>query len=205
MEEIMKYQLQPEKAILENGITTTEGWAIVYNVDSRTGEYLGATYQFLPAGVGLPAHAYLDTPKQVDDDHAIVRQDDGWTYPIDHRGKAIYSTETGAESTVTTIGDIPDGFTLLKPTSEFDSWNGKKWVLDKEKHHQHDVLVAQSQKSQLINEANSAISNLQDAVDASIANEKQAEMLKKLKGYRFELNQIDVDKAPNINWPAKPE
>lgn len=202
----MKYELQPAVAILdENGLTTSAGWSIIYNVDSQTGEYQGATYHFLPVGVGLPAYAYLDAPKQVEDDHAIVRQGDKWIYPVDHRGKAIYSTETGAESIVTNIGDTPEGYTLLKPTSDFDSWNGKKWVLDKEKQHQYDVTTAQSQQSQLLNDANSAISNLQDAVDAEIATEQQTEMLKKWKKYRFELNQLDVNTAPNIQWPANPQ
>ena len=201
----MKYQLQPETAILdENGLTASAGWAIVYNVNSQTGEYLGATYQFLPVGVGLPAHSYLDTPKSVDDDRAIVRQDDKWTYPTDYRGKTIYSTETGAESTVKNIGDIPAGFTLLKPNSEFDSWNGKKWVLDKDKQHQYEIAIAQSQKSQLLKEANNEISNFQDAVDSEIATEQQVEILKKWKKYRFELNQIDVNTAPDIDWPEKP-
>lgn len=202
----MKYELQPSIAILdENGLTTSAGWSIIYNVDSQTGEYQGATYQFLPVGVGLPAYAYLDAPKKVEDDYAIVRQGDKWIYPVDHRGKAIYSTETGAESIVTNIGDTPEGYTLLKPTSDFDSWNGKKWVLDKEKQHQYDVTTAQSQQSQLLNDANSAISNLQDAVDAEIATEQQTEMLKKWKKYRFELNQLDVNTAPNIQWPANPQ
>ena len=202
----MKYQLQPETAILdENGLTTLSGWTIVYNVNSQTSEYVGATYQFLPVGVGLPAHSYLDTPKSVDDDRAIVRQDDKWTYPTDYRGKKIYSTETGAESIVKNIGDIPAGFTLLKPNSEFDSWNGKKWVQDKEKQHQHDIAVAQSQQSQLLNDANNVISNQQDAVDAEIATEQQIETLKCWKKYRFELNQIDVNTAPDIDWPEKPE
>lgn len=202
----MKYELQPAVAILdENGLTTSAGWSIIYNVDSQTGEYQGATYQFLPVGVGLPAYAYLDAPKKVEDDYAIVRQGDKWIYPVDHRGKAIYSTETGAESIVTNIGDTPEGYTLLKPTSDFDSWNGKKWVLDKEKQHQYDVTTAQSQQSQLLNDANSAISNLQDAVDAEIATEQQTEMLKKWKKYRFELNQLDVNTAPNIQWPANPQ
>ncbi|QYN42213.1 tail fiber assembly protein [Gilliamella sp. ESL0443] len=202
----MKYQLQPETAILNNsGITTHPGWRMVFNVNSQTNEYQGSTYQFLPAGVGLPAQSYLDAPKEVDDDHAIVRQDDKWIYPTDYRGKRIYSIETGAESIVTFIGDIPDDFTLLKPNSDFDSWNGKKWVLDKDKQHQYEIAIAQSQQLQLLNGANSAISNLQDAVDADIATEHQREMLKKWKKYRFELNQIDVNTAPDIDWPEKPE
>lgn len=201
----MKYELQPKVAILDdNELTTVAGWVVIYNVDANTREFLTAAHQFLPVGVGVPANAYLDAPREVDDDHAIVRQGEQWTYPVDHRGKAIYSKETGAESIVTCLGDISNDFTLLKPNSEFDSWNGKKWVLDKEKQRKHEIKIAQSKKLQLINETNSTISNLQDAVDAGIANEQQAEMLKKLKGYRFQLNQIDTGKAPDIDWPAKP-
>ena len=201
----MKYILQPQTAILDSeGLTTSAGWLVIYNVDANTGEYLSATYQYFPVGVGLPANAYLDAPSDVDDRCAIVRQGDKWTYPIDHRGKVIYSIETGVESIATTIGDIPDGFTLLTPSSEFDSWDGKKWVLDKEKQHQHDIAVAQSQQSQLLKEVNNEISNFQDAVDAEIATEQQVEILKKWKKYRFELNQLDVNKVPNINWPKKP-
>ena len=59
----MKYELQPASAVLDkNGLTITAGWAIVYNVDAK-GEFLQATYQYLPTGVGLPAHAYLEAPK----------------------------------------------------------------------------------------------------------------------------------------------
>ncbi len=37
------------------------------------------------------------------------------------------------------MGEIPDGFTELKPTSEFDSWDGKKWQFDKNKQHKYEV------------------------------------------------------------------
>ena len=202
----MKYQLQPAFAEFNtDGFVVTAGYALVYNTNPETGEFVSATYEYLAVGLGIPPHVCLDAPKQVEDDHAIVRQCDKWIYPVDHRGKKIYSIANGAESTVTEIGDIPNGFTLLQPTSEFDSWNGKKWVLDKEKRHQHDITVAQSQQSQLLNDANNAISNLQDAVDAEIATEQQIETLKCWKKYRFELNQINVNTAPDIEWPEKPE
>ena len=47
----MKYQLKPESAVLDNnGLTQSAGWAIIYNVDAK-GEFLQATYQYLPIGV----------------------------------------------------------------------------------------------------------------------------------------------------------
>ena len=115
----MKYQLQPKSAVLDNsGLTISAGWVVVYNVDAK-GEFLQATYQYLPIGVGLPANAYLDAPKSVKDNQAIIHNGQQWTYPKDLRGTKIYSTETGAETTMQEVGEIPDGYTTLKPASEF--------------------------------------------------------------------------------------
>ena len=201
----MKYQLQPKEALLDNnGLTISAGWAIVYNVDAK-GEFLQATYQYLPVGVGLPANAYLDAPKSVKDNQAIIRNGQKWTYPKDFRGQKVYSITTGAEITVNQIGDIPDNYTLLSPNSEFDSWDGEKWVLDTEKQHQHDVDIATSQKKQLLSDVNEQISYLQDAIDADIATDAEKTLFAALKKYRVLLNRIDVNQAPDIEWPVKPE
>lgn len=199
----MKYQLQPETAILDNdGLTIKAGWAVIHNVDFK-GEYSGATYQYLPVGVGVPANSYLDAPKPVKDGKAIIRDGDKWVYPADHRGKKIYSTATGAESTVTEIGDIPNDYTLLKPSSEFDCWDGEKWGLDENKQHQHYVAVATAQKKQLLNEATAQIDYLQDAIDTEIATDEEKALYAEWKKYRALLNRIDVDTAPEIDWPKK--
>ena len=201
----MKYQLQPETAVLDdNGLTISAGWAIIYSVDAK-GEFLQATYQYLPVGVGLPANAYLDAPKSVKDNQAIIHDGQQWTYPKDLRGTIIYSTETGAETTMQEVGDIPEGYTTLKPTSEFDVWNGEKWVLDTEKQHQYDINVATSQKKQLLSEANEQISYLQDAADAEIATEQETQLLAEWKKYRVLINRVDLNQAPNITFPTKPE
>ena len=201
----MKYELQPASAVLDkNGLTISAGWAIIYNVNTE-GEFLRATYQYLPVGVGLPANAYLDSPKSVKDNQAIIHNGQKWTYPKDFRGQKVYSIITGAEITVNQIGDIPDDYTLLKPASEFDSWNGEQWVLDTEKQHQHDINVATSQKKQLLSEANAQIEYLQDATDADIATDAEITLLAVLKKYRVLLNRIDVNQAPDIDWPKQPK
>jgi hypothetical protein len=202
----MKYQLTPEIAQFDkNGFVVVAGWALIYNTDTRTGEFINATYEYVANGIGLPDHVCLDAPKSVDDEHAIVRAGDKWTYPNDHRGKKIYSTETGAESTVTEIGDIPADYTLLKPSSDFDSWDGEKWVLDENKQHQHYIAVATAQKKQLLSEASSQIDYLQDAIDTEIATDEEKALYTAWKKYRALLNRIDVDAAPEIDWPEKPE
>lgn len=201
----MKYQLQPKTAVLDsNGLTVSAGWAVIYNVDAK-GEFLQATYQYLPVGVGLPANAYLDAPNSVKDNQAIIHNGQKWTYPKDFRGQKVYSIISGAEITITEIGDIADDYTLLKPTSEFDSWNGEQWVLDTEKQHQHDVDIATSQKKQLLSDVNEQISYLQDAIDADIATDAEKSLFAALKKYRVLLNRIDINQAPDIEWPVKPE
>ena len=202
----MKYELQPKIAQFDkNGFVIVDGWALIYNTDVQTGEFINATYEYVAEGVGLPDHVCLDAPKNVKDNQAIVRNGQKWTYPKDFRGQKVYSITTGAEITVNQIGDIPDDYTLLKPTSEFDSWDGEKWVLDTEKQHQHDVDVATSQKKQLLSETNAQIEYLQDAADAEMATDAEVALLAALKKYRVLLNRIDVNQAPDIEWPVKPE
>ena len=201
----MKYQLQPESAVLDNsGLTISAGWVVVYNVDAK-GEFLQATYQYLPIGVGLPANAYLEAPQSVKDNQAIIHDGQQWTYPKDLRGTKIYSIETGGETILQEVGEIPDGFTELKPTSEFDSWDGKKWQFDKNKQHQYEVNQASIKKNQLLSEAASQLSYLQDAVDSQIANEQETQLLVEWKKYRVLVNRIDIEQAPNIEWPNQPK
>ena len=201
----MKYELQPQSAVLDNnGLTISPGWAVVYNVDAK-GEFLQATYQYLPTGVGLPANAYLDAPKSVKDNQAIIHNGQQWTYPKDLRGTIIYSTETGAETTMQEVGEIPDGFTTSKPTSEFDSWDGKKWQLDVNKQHQYEVNQASAKKNQFIADATAQISYLQDAVESEIASEQETQLLAEWKKYRVLVNRIDVQQAPNFDWPKQPK
>ena len=201
----MKYQLQPESAVLDNsGLTISAGWVVVYNVDAK-GEFLQATYQYLPIGVGLPANAYLEAPQSVKDNQAIIHDGQQWIYPKDLRGTKIYSIETGGETILQEVGEIPDGFTELKPTSEFDSWDGKKWQFDKNKQHQYEVNQASIKKNQLLSEAASQLSYLQDAVDSQIASEQETQLLVEWKKYRVLVNRIDIELAPNIEWPNQPK
>ena len=201
----MKYQLQPESAVLDNsGLTISAGWTVIYNVDAK-GEFLQATYQYLPIGVGLPANAYLEAPQSVKDNQAIIHNGQQWIYPKDLRGTKIYSIETGGETTLQEVGEIPDGFTELKPTSEFDSWDGKKWQFDKNKQHQYEVNQALTKKNQFLAEAASQLSYLQDAINSQIASEQEAQLLVEWKKYRVLINRIDIELAPNIEWPNQPK
>ena len=202
----MKYQLQPQSPLFDKrGFATRSGWAVIYNYDPDTGEYINATYEFIPEGVRPQGSACLDAPTPVDENCAIVRTKNSWTYPSDYRGQTIYSTETGEKSTVTFVGGIPPNYTPVAPTSKFDYWDGEKWALDTEKQQQHYINIATTQKKQLLNEANAQIECLQDAVDADIATDAEKNLLAEWKKYRVLLNRIDVNLAPNIEWIKKPQ
>ena len=201
----MKYQLKPESALLnDSGLTVSAGWVIIYNVDSN-GEFLHATYQYLPVGVGLPANAYLNAPENVNENHAIIHNGRDWTYPPDYRGQHVYSIYTGEPLKITEVGNVRPGYTLLEPATKFDSWDGEKWVLDTEKQQQHYINVATAQKKQLLNEANAQIEYLQDAADANIATDTEKTLYAEWKKYRVLLNRVDVNQAPDIDWPKQPK
>ena len=60
-------------------------------------------------------------------------------------------------------------------------------------------------KYQLEPEAASQLSYLQDAVDSQIASEQETQLLVEWKKYRVLVNRIDIELAPNIEWPNQPK
>ncbi|WP_049617160.1 tail fiber assembly protein [Yersinia rohdei] len=68
-------------------------------------------------------------------------------------------------------------------------------------------LIAQAEykKTELMSQANSAIAPLQDAVDLEMAKADEVTALQSWKKYRVLLNRVDIDAAPEIEWPVAPE
>ncbi|MEY0672500.1 tail fiber assembly protein [Providencia rettgeri] len=183
------------------------GWVKTYCINEATREYAGATMEHITIGGGLPAGAYLDAPELPEKtDVAIIRSADeqSWLHVADHRGKTAYNTETRQPLEVDFIGDLPETLTLLEPKTEFDKWNGKKWVTDTEAQKAALVAEADNEKAQRLSEANSMITYLQEAVDVGLATEAETAALQEWKKYRVLLNRVDTSLAPDIEWPEKP-
>ncbi|MGU3416756.1 tail fiber assembly protein, partial [Enterobacteriaceae bacterium C34B] len=92
------------KATLDkNGIATKAGELTVYNYDAQTREYLSATVEYLPVGVGIPANSCITPPGDAETGFAILRTValDGWEQVPDHRGETVYDTETGQTVDIT--------------------------------------------------------------------------------------------------------
>lgn len=181
-------------------------------VHRGTGEFLGigeATPSPLEPDVwALPAHNFQIQPPAVEPGFAALlnREADGWVLVADHRGATAYSTETGEPRQWQALGDLPEGYTLQAPATEFDTWEDEKWVPDEAAIAEAARRVAY-RKQQLANQyATGRISTLQDAVDLDMASQAETDALKAWKVYRVKLGRLDItSSAPaDDDWPSSP-
>ncbi|ENR5392462.1 tail fiber assembly protein [Providencia rettgeri] len=204
----MKYSTEIKKAQFDDqGLATIAGWVEVYLCDPMTREYVRASLDNVPFGGSVVADAYLDRPElPTKENVAIIRSEDekSWLHVVDYRGKTAYETETRQPIEIDFIGELPSNLTLLEPKTIFDKWNGKKWVTDTAA--QKAVLITQSEqeKSQRLDEANSTITYLQDAIEVGLSDDNYESNLFAWKQYRVMLNRVDTSTAPDIEWPVKP-
>ncbi|MBN4866543.1 MULTISPECIES: tail fiber assembly protein [Providencia] len=203
------YNLEIEQAeIGENGLATKSGWIKTYIADPQTREYVNATMENIYFDVSVSASAYVDAPElPTKAGFAVVRSEDGtkWEIVTDNRGKTAYSTETRQPLEIDFIGDLQSDLTLLAPKTEFDKWNSKKWVTDTEAQKAAFIAQAEQEKAQRLEEANAAITYLQDAIEVGLDDDDYQAKLTAWKKYRVLLNRVDTSTAPDIEWPEKPE
>ncbi|EPG7578680.1 tail fiber assembly protein [Providencia rettgeri] len=202
------YNLDIEQAeIGDNGLATKAGWIKTYIADPQTREYVNATMENIYFDVSVSAGAYIDAPElPTKAGFAVVRSEDGtkWEIVTDNRGKTAYHTETRQPIEVDFIGELPVSLTLLEPKTEFDKWNGKKWVTDTEAQKAAFVAQAEQEKAQRLDEANNTITYLQDAIEVGLDDDDYQTQLTAWKTYRVLLNRVDTSLAPDIDWPQKP-
>lgn len=203
-----KYNLDIELAeIGENGLATNAGWIKVYIADPQTREYLNATMESVYFDVSVSAGAYIDAPElPTKAGLAVVRSEDGskWGIVTDNRGKTAYSTETRQPIKIDFIGDLPDTLTLLEPKTEFDMWNGKKWVTDIEAQKVALVAQAEQEKAKRLEEAEQNISMLERKIRLEMATDEEKDQLKQWEIYSIKISDIDTSLAPNIDWSKNP-
>ena len=99
----------------------------VYSFDQNN-VYCGCFEYHWTKGTGLAANSTLESPLIPQAGFVCVWNNQVWELKEDHRDKVVYSTLDRSESKVDYIGAIKEGFTFLKPISEFDSWNGAAWI-----------------------------------------------------------------------------
>ncbi|MCD2529470.1 tail fiber assembly protein [Providencia huaxiensis] len=204
----MKYTTEIKKAQFDNqGLAIIAGWAEVYLCDPMTREYVRASLDNVPFGGSVVADAYLDKPElPTKENIAIIRSDDekSWLHVPDYRKKTVYSTETRQPMEVNFIGDLPSTLTLLEPKTEFDAWNGKKWVTDIEAQKASLVAQAEQEKAQCLEIAEQTILMLERKAKLDMATDEDKARLKQWEIYSIKVSDIDTSTAPDIDWPEKP-
>ncbi|NRN30664.1 tail fiber assembly protein [Photorhabdus heterorhabditis] len=204
-----KYSLDHETAILgKDGLATQAGWIKVYHSNQITREFIASDIEYVMLGVSLSAGAYSDAPELPSSpDEAVCRSEDKlcWEIVPDYRGKTAYDTQTRAPTEITEIGELPNTLTFKKPPTDFDKWDGKEWVVDKDLLKSHQINEAKQQQAALLQQANETLSLLQDSVDLEVATDSEKAALLEWKKYRVLLTRVDTSQAPNVEWPEQPK
>ena len=189
------------------------GEITIYNYDGDTREYLSTTTEYLAVGVGIPANSCPDAPGAVREGYAICRTADltAWEYVPDHRGETVYNTETGEPQEITAPGEYPDNTTTLPPSTEYDTWDGEKWVTDTEAQRSAALTMAESQREMLLSRARAQLVVGQTKLLLGRAlPENELASLNAWLNYVDALNALDFTSIANkadveaIIWPDIP-
>ncbi|MQL46657.1 tail fiber assembly protein [Photorhabdus khanii] len=204
-----KYSLEHEVAVLgKDGLAIQAGWIKVYHSNQITREFTVSDIEYVMLGVSPSAGAYPDAPElPKSHDVAVCRSMDSKSWEIlpDYRGKMAYNTLTQAQTEITEIGELPATLTFKKPDTDYDKWNGKEWVVDKDLLKSHQVNEAKQKQAALLQQANETLSLLQDSVDLEVATDSEKAALLEWKKYRVLLTRVDTSQAPDVEWPEAPK
>ncbi|QST27412.1 tail fiber assembly protein [Escherichia albertii] len=174
----------------------------VFNYLDGINEFIGESDAYIPPHTGLPANSTDIAPPDIPAGFAAVFNDDEmkWHLMEDHRGKTVYSTETGVAVTVSELGSLPENVTSVSPDGEYQRWDGSQWVTDEEAKRNALINQAAEKKAGLLKQMGEQIAVLQDAVDFGEATPEEQEQLTALRKLRIKLNRIQPENAPDIDW-----
>ncbi len=182
---------------------TDEQWQ---QVEDKTGqayyESNGNKHIVPDAYFSLPDHCTFIAPPEAKPTFVTQWNGSEWAYIKDLRGQRAYSTETKESATITDVGPLPDGYTLLVP-GRFDVWRGNAWVKDDAAEQAFNADQAERKKTALMASATEQIAVLNFAIDRGVATDSEVTKLTQWEEYRLELNRLDTF-AATIVWPTKP-
>jgi hypothetical protein len=191
-------------ALDENGLAKMAGMLTVYSFEPHTGIFTGASDEYLPAGVGLPAYACAAAPPVAGKGFVAVNRNGLWFTEADHRGETVYSVADGAAMLIEVVGDYPEATTSLKPVTPWDKWDGEKWVTDPVEEKAAAIKEAQERQAALIAEANAITQAWQTQLLLGIITDADKAALTAWMKYIQRVQAVDVSEAPDNDWPVKP-
>ncbi|MCC8420860.1 tail fiber assembly protein [Photorhabdus thracensis] len=196
------------KAILDkNNIAINSGNIIVFNYNASTREYLSSTDEYISVGVGLPANSCIDAPPDTKEGYIACRSSDltNWLIVPDYRGKIAYNTQTGKPQEIIEPDELPEILTFKQPATDFDKWDGEKWVTDIEAQKASQIEQAEQQRTILRQQADEVMTLLQYATETEMASEAEKALLLAWKRYVVLLSRVDISLVSDIEWPKIPE
>lgn len=189
----------------KNGLAIEAGDIRCFYYDSITSEYMGWSDEYINIGVSMPGHSTdIDPGGEVVGKIAVFANGQ-WDMDEDHRGDTVYSTTDASTYTIDYIGPVKDGYTTVAPSGPYQKWDGKKWVTDNDAQHAADVEAADQLKAALLMEAQETISFWQTELQLGIISDEDKASLIAWMQYIKAVRAVDTSKAPNIEWPKKPE
>ncbi|MFD0708069.1 phage tail protein [Photorhabdus luminescens] len=196
------------KVVLDkNNIAISTGNIVVFNYDAITLEYLNSSDEYLPVGIGLPANSCTDAPPDTEEGYIACRSSDltGWQMVPDYRGKIAYDTQTGEQKEIIKPGELPETLTFKQPGTDFDEWDGVRWVTDIEAQKANQIKQAEQQRVTLRQQANEAMTLLQYAIETEMASDTEKALLLAWKKYVVLLSRVDTSMVSDIDWPQIPK
>jgi len=189
----------------KNGLAKSAGTLTVYNFDAVSGEFTGASDEFLAQGVGLPANACIIAPPATEAGRVALYRDGSWLAVADRRGETVYSVTDGAAILIDVPGDYPADTTPLKPATAWDKWDGEKWVTDPAEEKAAAIKEARERQAVLITEANSTTQAWQTQLRLNMITDADKTSLIAWMKYVQDVQAVNIQEAPAVTWPQKPQ
>ncbi|TKI02169.1 tail fiber assembly protein, partial [Martelella alba] len=174
-----------------------------YQYDNN-GIYIGDVDEWVTTGTGVSAGATSVAPPAVESGYVAVFSANTWSMVVDNRGKTVYSTTDRLASTVDYVGPINEGFTTLKPSTDYDVWTDGSWVTDTTAQKNAEITAAKNTQSELLSDAKNTISIWQTELSLGNITDADKTSLTTWINYIKELQEIDVNNPMDITWPDKP-
>ena len=155
----------------------------------------------------LPPDNALRIAPEKKDGFIPCEQDGKWIQVEDNREKTAYNIETKEAVEIDYLGQIKDGFTLLKPF-EFCKWDGNEWILDEAAKKSATIQQNIRTRDNYIADATAKIDILikviADAAELDMSVSDIESQLKTWKKYRISLTLLDTSDI-NVVFPIKPQ
>ena len=177
-----------------------------YPIDKKNNEVLRAVKAEYRGGMyHIPRDALELEPLPPKQGFAVVAVLDGdgkaneTKYLEDHREKTIYNQSNCNESkTVSELGEIENGWTLVAPQTRFDEWNDGEWIVNLQNQYEAQVVLVSNTREALYKEQVDRLRNEATSIRRIDGDEEKAEE------YEAQADAAYLKIRNDHPWPEKP-